>query len=350
MPVAQHPSKRCMVGVVMTGLKKISELTGLSTATVSHVLNGTRNVSKKNREKVFQVAKSIGYRPNIAARMLRTKKSRMIAIIIPSDIENSNANYFYMDVIMGVREKAYETKYEVIVSTYDPHGSDDRSFQSVQVLKQRWIDGVIIVPSLLNNMKFERIKELEIPIVLLDRRVDENICCVASDNAGGVVKAIQLFADSGKRKIGFIGGVETTTGQQRYKGYIKAMSTLGNRADKKYICLCNRFSLPAGMSCAQKLINEGVDAIFVADNVMMIGALRSIKANNLKIPEDIGLIGFDDFDWMENTSPPLTTVKQETYQMGYAATELLLKKINGADVNNSVILDTTLVIRKSHGK
>ena len=331
------------------GLKLIAEITGLSTATVSHVLNGTRKVSKQSYEKVIQAAKSVGYRPNIAARMLKTKKSSTIAIIIPSDINNQNANYFYMDVIMGARKKAFEAKYELIVSTYDPHSTEDMSLQSAQVLRQHWIDGVVIVPSLLNDVQLGIVRDLEMPFVLLDRQTDENSPCVASDNKAGVIGAVQLFANCGKRRIGFIGGSETATGRQRYEGYLEAIARLGIQREEGIICLNSNYSIQTGMQCALALINAGVDAIFAADNVMMMGALRSIKSRSLKIPEDIGLIGFDDFEWMENISPPLTTIKQQTFQMGYIAAEMLIKKLEGTEQNESVILDTVLVVRSSHG-
>lgn len=331
------------------GIRKIAEMTGLSTATVSHVLNGTRKVSKASRDKVFSAADSIGYRPNIAARMLRTKKSRTIALIIPSDESNTNANYFYMDVIMGVRKKALETRYEVVVSTYDPHSDQEASLRSAQVLRQRWIDGVIIVPTSLNEAQLGTIRELELPFVLLDRRSDVHFPCVASDNLTGVVEALGLFARCGKRRIGFIGGSGTATGRQRHAGYLEGMRRLGFAVDAGMVLLSGHYSLQNGTACAQALIDAKADAIFAADNVMMMGALRAIRANGLRIPEDVGLIGFDDFDWMENVSPPLTTIKQQTFRMGYAAAEMLIRKIGGSEENETVLLDTVLVVRGSHG-
>lgn len=331
------------------GIKLIAQMTGLSTATVSHALNGTRAVSAASREKVLQAAKLIGYRPNKAARMLRTQKSNTIAIIIPNDLKNVNANYFYMDVMMGVRKKVFETQYELIVSSYDPYDSADRSLPAAQVLRQHWVDGVIVVPSSRSQKQIRAIEELELPYVLLDRKSDSKSCCVTSDNKGGVMQAMQLFKDCGKKRIGFIGGSNSETGRQRYAGYLEALAMLKLPRCDELIRLCTHYSLEKGSLCAGKLLNADIDAVFVADNVMMMGALRELKARQVRIPEDIGLIGFDDFVWMEMVTPPLTTVKQQSFQMGYLAAEMLINKLLGNDVTDTVYLSTELVVRSSHG-
>lgn len=330
-------------------LKKIAQITGLSIATVSHALNGTRAVSEDSRKRVLQAAKMVGYRPNAAARMLRTKKSNTIAIIIPSDINNTNANYFYMDVIMGVRKKMFETRYELIVSTYDPHGSVDQSLPSTHVLRQQWIDGIIVVPSSHSQRQIKAIRNMNLPYVLLDRRSDDESSCVSSDNQKGISEAIRLFADHGKKRIGFIGGTGSATGRQRHTGYLKAMDKLGLPIDESLICLSQSFSLENGKQCGEQLMMNHVDAILVADNVMMMGAIHALNEKKVRIPEEIGIIGFDDFDWMSMVSPPLTTVKQQAYEMGYIAAEVLLRKLGGMETNEVITLDTTLVIRESHG-
>jgi len=330
-------------------LKKIAQLTGLSIATVSHALNGTRAVSDESREKILQAAKEVGYKPNIAARTLRIQKSNTIAIIIPSDIGNTNANYFYMDVIMGLRKKMMETNYELIVSTYDPHGGVEKSLPSAQVLRQHWVDGVIVVPSSHSQRQIKSIREMGLPYVLLDRRSDDDSSCVTSDNQKGAADAVRLFAACGKRRIGFIGGTGTATGRQRYSGYMEALETLGLPIDDSLIRLFSSYSLDQGEQGARWLLASGVDAILAADNVMMMGTLCALKTDGIRIPEEVGVIGFDDFDWMDMLSPPLTTVKQQAYQMGYIAAEVLLRKLSGIDTIEVVVLDTTLVVRESHG-
>lgn len=329
-------------------LKKIANMTGLSIATVSHALNGTRAVSQENRELAQRAAKELGYRPNLAGRMLRTQRSSTIAIVIPSDINNQSAGYFYMDVIMGVREKLKETEYELIVSTYDSMSSKSHGLE-VQALQQRWIDGIIIVPSADSQRQVQAVEEIGVPFVLLDRQTGDSISCVTSSNAKGARDAVYLLYKAGKRRIGFIGGAANTTGQQRKKGYMQALAELGLSQDDTLMCLCKTYSYEMGEKHAKYLLQQGTDGIFIADNTMTMAAMRYLKSVGTAIPDAVGIVGFDDFDWMDLVTPPITTVKQRTFQMGYVAAEMLLQKFQNCESNDTVVLDTELIIRASHG-
>lgn len=333
-------------------IKKIAEMTGLSTATVSHVLNGNRRVSEKSREKVMLAAREIGYRPNLAARMLRTQKSNTIALVIPTDESNRNANFFYMDVLLGIRKKLSETDYYVIVTNYSSSAADsERSLRAVQVLQKQWLDGIILVPSSRNPSQLNVLREMGVPFVLVDRRVDgSDYSCVDSDNEKGAYEAVSLLAQYGKTRIGLIGGgIGVTSGAMRYAGYKKALHACGFDYEDEYAVLANRFSAENGRIYARELLQRGVDALFVSDNVLTMGAVLELTHQGVRIPEDIAIIGYDDYDWMDMTTPPLTTVKQQAYQMGYVAAEMMLRKLNGMDTNEKVVLDTSIVLRKSHG-
>lgn len=333
-------------------LKRIATMTGLSISTVSHAINGTRAVSAQSREAVLKAAKEIGYRPNMAARMLRTQRSNAIGLIIPNGETNPNASYFYMDVIMGVRRKMVEVGCELIVSTYDMHGRGDKGIGALQVLRNQWIDGVILVPSTESDRQIRILQEeLELPFVLLDRRADSYECsCVDSDNEGGAFDAVRLLASCGRQRIGYIGGgMGTSTGRQRYSGYQRALRELGHAEDEALVQLHSTFSLEQGMQAAQALVKAGADAIFAADNTMMMGTVQYLNREGIAIPEQVALVGFDDFDWMEITNPPLTTVRQQATQMGYIAAEMLLRRLGDMENNEKLVLSTTLVLRKSHG-
>jgi LacI family transcriptional regulator len=332
-------------------LKKIADMTGLSIATVSHAINGTRAVSRESRDLVEAAAKEIGYKPNIAARMLRTQKSGTIALIIPGSDANPNAGYFYMDVIMGIRRKMVESNHELIISSYDPQDGSERSLNALQILKKQWIDGIILVPSANSRGQIEVIRELGLPFVLLDRRDDDDECsCVDSDNEGGAREAVNLLAACGWKRIGFVGGnLATSTGRQRYNGYTAALAHQGKVYDESLVRICNGFSMLRGMECAAELLANKADALFVADNTMMLGAVRWLNEHGVAIPGQIGIVGYDDFEWMEMMNPPITTVKQKAHQMGYTAADMLFGKCSGEQSNEKIVLGTSLVIRKSHG-
>ena len=326
-------------------------MTGLSTATVSHVLNGNRKVSERSREKVLLAAREIGYRPNLAAQMLRTQKSNTIALVIPTDESNHNANYFYADTLLGIQKKLWETDYFVIISHYDASADSERSLRAVHLLKKQWVDGIILVPSSRSPNQLTVLKELGVPFLLLDRRVDgSDFSCVDSDNETGAYEAVALLARSGKKQIGLIGGgLRVSSGAMRYSGYKKAIRECGFDYGEEYVILVNKYSIENGRLSARELLKRGVDGIFISDNVLTMGVVLELISQDIKIPEDIGIVGFDDFDWMDMITPPLTTVKQQAYQMGYVAADMMIRKLNGIDVNEKVMLDTSIVMRKSHG-
>jgi LacI family transcriptional regulator len=332
-------------------IKKIAEMTGLSTATVSHVLNDNRKVSKDSREKVLLAAHQIGYRPNLAARMLRTQKSNAIALVIPTHEANRNANFFYMDVLLGIHKKLTETDYYVIVSNYGASPDGERSLQGVHVFQNQWVDGIILVPSSRNPTQLAVLREMGVPFVLLDRRVDgSDFSCVDSDNESGAYEAVSLLARNGKKRIGLIGGgLGVSSGSTRYSGYKRAIRDCGFDYEDKYVVLAKEYSIENGRLHVKELLNRGIDGLFVSDNTLTMGAMQELNHLGIKVPEDVGMIGYDDFDWMDLTAPPLTTVKQQAYQMGYVAAEMMMRKVAGMDVNEKVMLDTCIVKRKSHG-
>ncbi|MBK5254243.1 MAG: LacI family DNA-binding transcriptional regulator [Peptostreptococcaceae bacterium] len=331
-------------------LKKVSHLTGLSIATISHVINGTRTVSPQSRKKVMEAVQKIGYKPNLAARILKTKISKTIALVIPGVEPKRSTNYFFMDVITGVRNKLIEVDYDLIVSTYG-ESKGEKDLRALQVLKKQWVDGILIVPDRKDGEQIKQINEINIPCVIIDRRIDGGrISSVDSNNEKGAYDAVKILCDSGKKRIGFVGGyLHTSTGYGRFNGYKKAINELGLVFDESIIALNDCFTIKSGISSAKKLLENNIDGIFVADNLLTMGVMKHLMYDKIKIPDQIGVVGYDDYDWMELVTPTLTTIKQQAYEMGYIAAEILLRKLNGFEGNEKIILDTKLIIRESHG-
>lgn len=332
-------------------IREIAEMTGLSISTVSNVLNDSRATSEESKQKVLEAADKIGYRPNLAARMLRTQRSNTVALVIPTDEANRNANFFYMDVLLGIHKKLSEAGYHVIVTTYGIQSVGERSLSAVELCKQQWVDGVIFVPSSKNAKQLEVLREMDIPFVLVDRRVDgAGYSFVGSDNESGAFEAVSLLANAGKKRIGFVGGaLSVSSGSDRLSGYRRAVEASGLGYDETLVALADRFSEACGITCAQQLLEQRADAIFVADNVLTMGVMQELGRQNISIPGDVGIVGYDYYDWMRFLTPPLTTVKQLTYQMGYASAELLLRKLGGIEGNERILLETELVLGASHG-
>lgn len=175
---------------------------------------------------IHWLANKIGYRPNLAARMLRTQRSNTIAFIIPTDERNRNANFFYMDILLGIQQKLWEIGFNVIVSNYNSSTFGERSLNALEVCRKQWVDGVIFVPSSRSEAQLNVLKEMNIPFVLVDRQVQgtDNYSFVVSDHEQGAYDAVQLLARNGYKKIGFIGGaLRVSSGYEHYQGYVRAI-------------------------------------------------------------------------------------------------------------------------------
>lgn len=336
-------------------LKRIAEMTGLSVATVSHVINGTRGVSEKSRALVERAIADTGYKPNRAARALKTQRSNTVALVIPSVKPGRSTNFFFMNVLSGARDALAEQGYDLIVSTYAEEAAPDDEQAEMAVLQKQWLDGLLLVPGRRDSRAARLVQESGVPFVLVDRTVTDGggqalWPCVHSDNYSATGKAIELFHSCGKRRIGYIGGMlEYSTGADRFAGYRDALDRLSLPFDPS-IALCDvEYSLDSAARAAEILLDGRVDAIFTSNNVLTMGVLRLLGERGVSIPGQVGVIGYEDYEWMEIFSPPITTVRQQSYAMGAIGAEMLLELIaTGTIAKPRQVLEAPLVIRSSH--
>lgn len=338
----------------MGSIKEIAERTGLSVATVSHVINGTRKVSKTSTELVMKAIEETGYKPNYAARMLRTQRSNTIAMLIPRVEQGMSTNIFFMDVLSGAKDYFQSVGYSLIVATYSENDDDEEDMQELQVLKKQWVDGVLEVPNKKKFAHIEKILENGLPLVLLDRSLADVDCsCVYSDSMKVSSEAVELLYRCGRRRIGYVGGsVHFFTGYDRFNGYRRGLDSCGLIADEKLTATSEKHTVQAGYEGAKKLVENGADAIYVSNDVQTVGVLEYLQSRKIRIPQDISIVAFEDYEWMAVTSPPLTTVRQQPYEMGWLGAQLLHKKLEnpGAPDGKEVIrLEARLVLRGSHG-
>jgi LacI family transcriptional regulator len=332
-------------------LRKIAEMTGLSTATVSHAINGTRAVSLESRKRVLEAAAAIGYRPNMAAKFLRNKKSKTVVLIMPGVRPGMHSNYFYMDVMAGVHARLDEDEYSLVITTYEEPLKENRPF-SFGILEKQWCDGLLVVPNTAEPGCIEQILGSGLPYVLIDRRIGGFDCdYVISDNEKGSYEAVKLMYEKGRRKIAFVGSqLRTSASHDRYLGYRRCLSEFGLPDDRALVLLNGRLSIEDGMRSGALLAEEGADGVFVSDNILTIGVFRYLKGAGRRIPGDISLIGYDDYEWMNDVEPAITSVRQRPYDMGDTAAAALLERLNdrGPDGRRAHTLDTVLVLRGSH--
>lgn len=309
----------------MTTIKDVAEKAGVSLATVSHVVNGTRYVSPELTQRVKEAMQKLDYQPNALARSLRTNRTHTISLIV-SDISNP----FFASIVRGVEDAAAENGFRVIVSNTDEDPITED--HCLTVLQQRRTDGFIIVPTGVVGKGLKRLTQSSTPFVFVDRRVDGiDADIVLSENVNGAYQATAYLIEQGHTRIGIILGRKgVTPSEERFCGYEKALKEAGLPIEEDLIKRGD-FRIDGGGAACHELLQlaKPPSAVFVVNNRMVIGAMEAIREVGLKCPDDISIVGFDDFDWVGLLEPPLTTVSQQPYQIGYQASELLTSKIVG---------------------
>jgi DNA-binding LacI/PurR family transcriptional regulator len=319
----------------------------VSKATVSRVMNDDPNVATDLRDRVVASMASLDYQPNRAARRLKKNLNDVIGLLIP-DIQNP----FFASVLRGAEDLAYD--HGIGLMPYSTADDVARQQTYLEMLQGEQVAGLVIVPvpqtqkeTLLN------LQRLGFPYVLLDRSV-EGVSAdgVRVDSLHGAFAAVQHLTSLGYKRIGMISGLsELSTGRERLQGYQLALAEAGLPYDLNLVKPGN-FDAAGGYQriCDFMLASHPPDAIFVGSNLMMMGVLQAIRDLNIRVPEDVALIGFDDLPLSGLLSPPLTIVAQPTYEMGQEALRLLLHRLKNPHVlPRSVILPTQLIVRESCG-
>lgn len=310
----------------MPTIKDVAEKAGVSVATVSYVINGTRKVAPETAARVRQAMEELGYQLNGIARSLRTRITYAIGVLV-SDITNP----FFATLVRGIEDKASEEGYHVIVCNSDEDPKKEDSY--IRILYQRRVDGLIIAPT--RDGQSSALHELtkqKVPVVLVDRKAKGLLAdAVLSDNFGGAFKATSHLIDRGHCRIGIVLGIPgATTTEERFAGYCKALEDAGIPFSEKLVAWGGYRTEGGQRAVAQLLsLDNPPTAIFSTNNQMTVGALCELFARGIKIPNDVAVVGFDDLEWAEIFMPSLTVVAQKPYEIGHCACELLFARIKG---------------------
>ena len=333
-------------------IRTIAEMTGLSITTVSHALNGTRAVSKRSMALISEAAAKINYRPNLAAQMMKTQRSRTVALIIPETLQNNSTNCFFFDVMNGAKSRLEESSYELIVSIY-PESTARDYFSRMSILRRRWVDGILLVPPTMEKEDIGYIKDCDVPVVLIDRWVEgEDFPLVASNNREISAEAVTTLYESGSRKIAFIGATFcNSTAVERYQGYKDALQAAGLPVEKSLVCFLDSHDISSSMEATAKVLDAGADAIFVANSMLCLGTIKQLQQRQIRVPDDVAVIGFSSLEWTEVVDPPLSSVVQEANRIGRVAGEQLLKILSGEKLETQEIrVPAKLQLKNSHQK
>jgi DNA-binding LacI/PurR family transcriptional regulator len=325
----------------------VARQAGVSRATVSAVINNTRYVSPEIKEKVRTVMEAMAYEPNAIARGLKFSRTFTLGLLVPN-----LQSPFWPTVVQGIEDEARRNKYNVIF--YSTAEDEAQELEGMNLFLGRRVDGMLAAPAGHSHAEYlARLAAHSMPIVLLDRRLENSgLSSISVDNLQGSYHAVRHLLEVGRRRIGVTSIPETiSTGRERIAGYEKALTEFGMELDPNLVRTAS-FSIDASVEQTMRLfeLSEPPDAIFATNHSAVIGALQAIRSLGKAVPEEVAVIGFDDYPWMSLLDPPLTTISQPMYRLGKLAAELLIQTIEGqVKEPKSIILETNFMHRKSCG-
>ena len=330
-------------------LKDVAKKAGVSVAVAGRALGNYGYVSEENKIKVLKAAQRIGYKPDILARSLRKKKTYSIGVIV-SDVTTS----FFTSVVRGVEDVASQSGYNVTLCNSDESSEKERGY--LEELYKRKVDGIIISPTNKNIAYIKKIIREGIPVVLVDRKIDEiDTTQVVVDNEWGSYEAVKHLINLGYRRIGVINGLKgIRTSDERFAGYRKALEESGLKIEPQLVKYGD-FRMEKGKKAMIEFLKMKniPEAVFVTNEVMTIGALLALRENRVKIPDEMKIVGFDDPVWAPLIQPPLTAVRQPAYSIGTIASQVLFQKMSRTNRNQKheeIVLKPKLIVRESCGE
>jgi LacI family transcriptional regulator len=322
-------------------IQDVAKTAGVSVSTVSRVLNGKVDVASETQDRIRSVIDNLGYTTNLAARSMRSFKKNMVGLLMP-DI----AYPFAIEVMKGVNRAIAESEFDLLVyTTGDVRKSGRASHEQkyVSLLNNSITDGVIIVAPVTGEFSTDA------PIVSIDPLMSNpNYPSVHATNYQGAMDAMNYLLGLGHKRIGFISGrAELESSNRRLMGYCDALEKAGLTVDEKLIATGD-YTTETGIKCAQDLLSleNPPTAIFASNDQAAMGVFQVAEQMELRIPEGLSVIGFDNI--MESKYLRLTTVDQFISEMGFVATQMLIKLINGEPLDSQVYrMQTQLIIRNS---
>lgn len=330
----------------MTTIRVVAEIAGVSTATVSRVINGTGPVSAEVRERVQRAIADLGYSPNAQARSLRTDSTRTIGLIVSSIL-----NPFFTELARAAEDVASENGFSVIVGNADEDPAKEARY--LRALLEKRVDGLLLNPASMDAPHIREAVDRGVPLVLIDRTVrGVEAPLVRAEGRKAIRDLANHLVSLGHTRLGMISGPRSLrNGRERHDTFVRAASEAGVPADE-VIVEFGDFERASGAKAMGRLLahTPRPSAVFVANNRMTLGAIEAIRAHGLRISTDIALASYDDDPWFSLLDPPLTAIEQPTEQLGHTAARLLLDRIAGRPLTQLPSLHARLVARRSCGE
>lgn len=328
----------------MATIRDVAALAGVSTTTVSHVINNSRFVSPEVRERVYQAMEELRYQPNALARSLRQGKTNTIGLLSPN-----SANPYFAEIGRAVEDAAFTSRYSVIICNTE--GKQEKESFYLDVLSKKRVDGIILVGISQTNETLDRLLAKGVPVVLVDREIpDLDVDLVLTDNKHAGYLATRHLIEQGHTRIACVTGpAHVHPSSRRVVGYQEALQEAGLPLQEEYI-LPGDFSAQSGWEATRTLLAlpQPPSAIFLCNDLMAIGGLRAAAEAGFVVPQDLAIMGFDDIELASFTNPTLSSISQPKAEMGAIAVQMLLEQIEGKRSEpRQEILQPALIVRRS---
>lgn len=326
-------------------LEVIANIAGVSRSTVSRVLNGGKGVKESTRIKVQDVIDSVNFQPNIAARGLAAGNTGIIGLVIPAGVSTLFSDPYFPELIKGISSASNTHNQSVMLWLTEPN-FEKRTIR--QILYSGLLDGVIVSSMVIDDATVQSLYDSEIPFILIGRHPQLDVDYIDIDNFNGGHAATSFLFQCGCKRIATITGPQNMiAGLDRFNGYCDALQCHSLEFSEELV-VDGAFTEAGGYNAMMRLLPLKPDGVFAASDIMAVGALHALREKRLEVPEDIALVGFDDAPVASRIIPPLTTMRQSTFFMGYKALETLLDIIaNPHHPPRQITLESELVIRES---
>jgi LacI family transcriptional regulator len=327
----------------MATIKDVARHAGVSVTTVSHVVNKTRFVSDDGRGRVEHAIRELGYVPSAVARSLQRSATHTLGMLIPN-----SSNPYFAEVVRGIEDRCFAAGYNLLLCNTDDEPR--RQGQVLQVLAERRVDGLIVVSSGEDPALPGLLGGLRVPAVMVDREIDTLACdLVETAHMQGALQAVQHLVAIGHRRIACIGGpAGVVSADQRVAGWRLALAGLGLPTEG--LLHPGDFTSEGGYAALHAILRQSQrpSAVFVANDLMAIGALCAAHECGVSVPDELSIVGFDDIELARFTCPPLTTVAQPKQRIAHMAVDMLLERIEGRRQEvRKVVLQPELRVRAS---
>jgi LacI family transcriptional regulator len=321
---------------------------GVSRTTVSFVLNGRTDVKipAETRQRVLAAAARLGYHPHVAARQLAAGRSHVIALVLRQTPEQIAADAVLVETLRGLASTARTSGFRVLVEPIGPNGPDS-TFDAL--VRAQHVDGLIVSGPRLDDPSLVALVDEGFPIVIQGAYPDLQVTSVDVDNIAGARGAVEHLVSLGHRKIACITNAPLayTAAQDRLDGYRRALANAGLPGSDDLVVEA-AFDAPSGHTAMVELLERATfDAVFVASDVVALGAIGALREAGRRVPDDVSVVGFDDIPLAAFFDPPLTTVRLPAYELGQAAGRALLERIARQAIPTRTLLPIELVVRGS---